>query len=217
MGKIVNFLSGMQTLEVMESPINGKIKVVKSLAFGTYIQVDGLTQSGGVIVTVWKETLKKVKSQRPTVNSCLILGLGGGSAAGLVRKYWHDAKITGVELDPVMVRLGKEYFDLGGLDINIENEDAFVFCKKAVKKKKKYDLILNDVYVGHEIPEKLESEEYVKLVKKTLAKEGIAIFNRLYYGHKRSQAVKFSHRLEKIFTKVDAFYPEANVMYICSS
>ena len=39
-------------LEEVESGINGKIKVVKSLGLGTYIQVEGLTQrpkSSGLI------------------------------------------------------------------------------------------------------------------------------------------------------------------------
>lgn len=219
----MNFLSGIRVLEEVESPINGKIQVIKSLAFGTYIQVDGLTQSGGVITDVWRTTLKKVKGQMSNVKSCLILGLGGGSAAGLVKKYWPDAKITGVELDPIMTGLGDKYLGLGELGVKVIVDDAYDYLIHNSKfkiqndksKLKKFDLILNDVYVGHEIPQNLESDNYIQRVRTVLARDGIAVFNRLYYGEKRAQAVRFGKKLQKHFSKVDAVYPEANVMYIC--
>ena len=31
----------------------------------------------------------------------------------------------------------------------------------------------------------------------------------------RTEAVKFGNKLEKIFSKVDWFYPQANLMFIC--
>ena len=73
-----------------------------------------------------------------------------------------------------------------------------------------------DTYVGDEFPRKFESEEFLKLVKKLLSQRGIVIFNRLYYGEKRKEAVKMLKKLEKVFPGVEAVYPEANVMFVCS-
>lgn len=198
-------------LEEKESKINGKIQVVKSLGFGTYIQVDGLTQSGGVVYEVWKSALKKVKGEKLKVNSCLILGLGGGSAAKLVRKMWPDAKITGVDIDPVIVELGKNYLELE-VDEFVEADAAGFFKNK----KKKYDLILIDTYVGDKYPENFENEDFLMLIKNHLNKDGVAVFNRLYWDEKRKLAHEFLKKLESVFEDVLPFYPEANIMFISS-
>ena len=222
MGKIGDFLTGIQVLEEVDSPINGKIKVIKGLAYGTYIQVEGLTQSGGILKSVWKKPLKKVASSKQQVARVLILGLGGGTVAGLVRGFWPEAKITGVDLDPVMVELGRKYLGLDKYKVKVVIGDAYKYIEQGAKNKeprrelKSYDLILVDLYIGREFPKKFESENYIHLVRNILAGEGIVIFNRLYYGEKRSEAVKFGKKLEKMFSKVDVVYPEANVMYVCS-
>ena len=213
--EISDFLTGTRVLEVAESPINGKIEVIQSLVFGKHIRVEGLTQSGGVIIDVWKKTLKKVKSQKSKVKRCLILGLGGGSAAKLVKKIWPEAIITAVELDPKMVELGRKYLRLNEIELNVEIADAFEFCKIQAQRGQKFDLILTDVYVGYEVPKKLESENYIQLVGRLLARDGIAVFNRLYSKERRPQANEFGKKLGKIFSKVTAVYPEANIMFIC--
>ena len=226
--EISDFLTGTRVLEVAESPINGKIEVIQSLVFGKHIRVEVLTQSGGVIIDVWKKTLKKVKSQKSKVKRCLILGLGGGSAAKLVKKIWPEAIITAVELDPKMVELGRKYLRLNEIELNVEIADAFEFCKIQAQRGQKFDLILTDVYVGYEVPKKLESENYIQLVgrllsesrdssSRGLARDGIAVFNRLYSKERRPQANEFGKKLGKIFSKVTAVYPEANIMFLCSA
>ncbi len=213
---------GTKILEERKSKYNGDIKVVKSLGYGTYIQVEGLTQSGGVVTDVWRITLKKLKANK--INNCLVLGLGGGSAAVLVRKYWHEAKITGVDIDPVMVELGRKYLGLDEQGVTILISDAKGVCNKLSEKRKKFDLILVDLYVGDKVPEIFEENDFIKTISKLLPKDGIAVFNRLYqrswpssayYGEKRPQAMRFLKRLEKVFVSVDPVYPQANVMFLC--
>lgn len=215
MGKLGDFLTGTKILEEAESPINGRIRVMRGLAFGTYIQVDGLTQSGGILKNVWNKSLRRLQRTKNKVQRCLILGLGGGTVAGLVREYWPEAKITGVDLDLKMVEMGRKYLNLDKYEVEVVIGDAFEYLDQSAKNKgQRYDLILVDLYIGREFPEKFESEHYIQLIRTVLASGGKAIFNRLYYGEKRSGAVKFGNKLEKIFNKVDVVYPEANVMYI---
>lgn len=199
---------GTKVLEERESKFNGNLSVVRTLGYGTYISSGGLTQSGGIIKSIWGSTLRKVKKQNPYLKNVLVLGLGGGSAAGLVRKYWPKVEITGVDIDPVMVELGKKYLNLDEAKVNINITDAYKFI---MLKRLKYDLVLVDLYHGDIFPEKFEDESFLK----KLTSSKIVVFNRLYYGEKRSQAVKFLKKLEKIFIKADPLYPEANIMFLC--
>lgn len=208
---------GIKVLEELTSPFNGRIRVVRSLGLGTYIQVEGLTQSGGVVYEVWRSTLRKVKNWKLKIENCLILGLGGGSTAKLVRKFWPSAKITGVDIDPTMVELGNKYLGLDEVQVQVQVQDAqdYLLTINHQPLIIKYDLILVDMYKGDEFPKKFESEVFLELVLEHLAAGGVAVFNRLYYGEKRPDAVRFGKKLEKVFGKVDYVYPEANLMFLC--
>jgi spermidine synthase len=217
MSRLTDIFSGTKVLEEIDSPINGKITVLKSMGLGTYLQVGGLTQSGGILVGIWKKTIDALKSRKLEVNDCLVLGLGGGTVAQLIQKYWPNAALVGVDFDKVIVELGKKYLGLDNTYVKLFIQDAFEYCNEVARQNKKFDLILVDLYKGSEFPVQLEGEEFPTLVKKLLRNKGVAVFNRLYSNEKRPNAVKFSNKLAKIFTNVEAFYPEANVMYICTA
>jgi spermidine synthase len=80
-----------------------------------------------------------------------------------------------------------------------------------------YDLICFDTYIQQDFPKKFESVSFIKQVKKLLTKNGLAIFNRLYGSEERDRAIAFEKVLLKVFPNVERVYPEANVMFVCSS
>jgi spermidine synthase len=196
---------GTRILEERESKYNGHLRVLKTWGMGTYIQADGLTQSGGIVESIWKSTLKQIKYKN--IHNILILGLGGGTLAKLLRKKYSDAKITGIEIDPIMIELGKKYLNLDKHDIDIQIADVDSYTLNAIP----YDLVVVDMYSGDNFPKEFESDEFLNKLKKF----PIIIINRLYFGDKRPDTVRFGNRLEKIFKKVTWFYPEANLMFIC--
>ncbi len=196
---------GTKVLEERDSRYNGHLRVLQTWGIGTYIQAGGLTQSGGIVESIWKSTLKSIKHTPSVINTVLILGLGGGTVAKLIRKKYPNAKITGVEIDPIMVELGKKYLDLDNFNVDIKIRDVNKF------KIDKYDLVVVDMYAGDNFPKEFESEDFLK----KLTKSSLVIINRLYFGDKRPDTVRFGKKLEKIFKKVNWFYPEANLMFIC--
>lgn len=210
--KLTHFLSGIKILEETHSEINGGIQVVRDLTWGTYIKVGGLTQSGGILFDVWQSALHKLQKIKPEIKNCLILGLGGGSVAVLVHKYWPEVRITGVDIDPKMVEMGKKYLGLEKVNAEVIIIDAEDFVKKV---REKFDLVLVDMYCGDKFPEKFESEDFIKSIRSLTEKDGISIFNRLYGPNDRRDSVKFAKRLEKLFKKVDYVYPQANLDLIC--
>lgn len=207
---------GVKILEEKESKYNGHIKVARSWGLGTYIQAEGLTQSGGIVGTIWQPTIKKVFNSKSGVKNALILGLGGGTTAKYIRLFWPDAKITGIDIDPIMIELGKKYLELGKWGVDIKIGDALKEIQKSKIKRQKYDLVIVDLYNGDKYPEKFETPKFLQNVKNLLSKGGTVVFNRLYYGEKRPAAVKFGKKLEKVFSEVVWYYPEANLMFVCT-
>lgn len=232
MHKLIQLLSGNLVLAQAESKFNGHVRVVRDFAWGTYIQADGLTQSGGVVENIWKTALKPFTVDRSHAyrqagrfTNILILGLGGGTVAKLLRKKYPNAKITGVDIDPVFIEYGKKYLGLKELKVKTVIDDAMHFmavhsspipCLPAGRTVH-YDLIVIDIYQGRSVPSDFVTPDFVKKIKKLLAPDGIAVFNRLYYGEKRPEAVKFLKVLEKVFKQVDPIYPQANVMFFCKN
>ena len=155
MGKLADLLTGVRVLETRKSEFNGKVEVISDLAWGVHIKAGGLTQSGGIAKKVWEKALREVKRVKGSkVERVLILGLGGGSISETIFEKWPGAKMAGVEIDSVMVSLGKKYLKLAQSDLEIKIEDANEYVKETPER---FDLICVDVYVGGKVPEKLET------------------------------------------------------------
>ena len=77
--------------------------------------------------------------------SVLILGLGGGSAARVVRGLAPAAHIVGVELDREVVEVARRRFELDSLDVEVQIVDAQVFLSRD---RRRFDAVLEDVFVG---------------------------------------------------------------------
>jgi spermidine synthase len=202
-------------LEERKSKYNGQLKVIRTLGLGTYIQAGHLTQSGGIIESMWRSTLRKVKGERQEVKDCLILGLGGGTIVKQITKNWPEAKIIGVDIDSDIVELGQKYLKSDFSNVDIKIEDALTISKRLKIKGKGFDLIIVDLYNGDQFPKKFETDKFIHLVRLNLSRLGIAVFNRLYYKQKKLEAEKFGEKLEKVFKNVETYEPLVNLMFVC--
>ena len=77
--------------------------------------------------------------------SVLLLGLGGGSAARVVRALAPRARIVGVEIDPAVVKAARRWFDLDALGIEVVTDDAARYLRRT---RGRFDAVLEDVFVG---------------------------------------------------------------------
>ena len=137
--------------------------------------------------------------------------------AKLIRKNWPQAEITGIDIDPIMVELGKKYLDLDKLGVQVTVRDASNLSNLPNHPNQKYDLIIVDLYNGDKFPKKFETDNYIHLVSSLLARSGVAVFNRLYYKEKKIEAEEFGKKLNKVFKNVESFRPVSNIMYICTN
>lgn len=193
-------------VEEFESKFSGKIEVKKIWEWGWqyYVTTDNLTQSGGLIGDLWKPVVSSIKYP---VSSILILGLATGTLAKLINKKFKDAKIIGVEIDPVMINIGKKYFDLEKIpNLKIINKNARDFSGV-------FDVIFVDLYLGDQPPSFLYSFKYLKKLR---GSGKTVIINHLFYDDKKKKAAQeLISRLNKYFKKITLTRVLTNVMIIC--
>lgn len=214
---------GETLVERVISPINGEITVYDGW-FGINMRIGGVTQSGELVEKLWKTGTEEILRHKDIkVLSALILGLGCGDAAKLISKKWPEAKITGIEIDPTVVDVGKKHFGLNSLgNLEVTIGDAIEIMQSAKRKvqnsvqSSKLNLILIDLYVGKEYPKEAESEEFINGVKNLSSENGIVIFNRLCFGEYKKGAENFAEDLKKYFPKVWIKKAITNLLIFCS-
>lgn len=211
----LNFLIP-QTIEEIQSSLSGNIKVIK-LFNKPRIIVNDMIQSGGLVELIWKKGIKKVqKFKSLKVQNVLILGLGGGTVTNLINQSFPQAKITGIEIDPAVIRLGKKHFGLGKIkNLKIIQADAVKYVNDYSLITNRYSLILVDLYIGDKVPKKAEAKEFLKNLKKLISKNGIIIFNRLFYQDHKKKTEEFIKKLDKYFPKIELIRIWSNLLVVC--
>jgi spermidine synthase len=108
----------------------------------------------------------------------LILGVAGGSVIQTLKKEFKFVnKITGVEIDPVVLDLANQYFGLNTLNnVDLITYDAFEFV---LRTKKKYDLIIIDIFFDTKMPEFLFEKHFIFRISQILQLKGFVIFNTM--------------------------------------
>lgn len=126
----------------------------------------------------------------------LILGFGGGSVATILRNERRMPNpITGVELDELMIRAGKEHFGIGKLGgLNLIHGDALQFVEQC---RERFSLIVVDIYINAHVPEVFEQQFFFEQVKQCLLPGGKLVFNKLLPEDTDPADL---NRLEKLFS-----------------
>lgn len=109
----------------------------------------------------------------------LVIGLGGGVLVNAYQDVYPEANITSVEIDPVVAKMAKKYFDYddSGDQYETHVKDGRVFVKRGLRKDKRYDFILLDAFNSDYIPEHMMTKEYLEEVKGLLKPGGIIMAN----------------------------------------
>ncbi len=114
----------------------------------------------------------------PQPKRILIIGLGGGTLANVMHEITPSAEIINVDIDPVVVKLAKKYFNYQeNNQVKTEIKDGRVFIKRALLDEKKFDWIVLDAFNGDYIPEHLMTREFLMEVKSLLSDTGFITAN----------------------------------------
>jgi spermidine synthase len=113
----------------------------------------------------------------PHAQSCLVLGLGGGSIPRMMVAARPQIEVEAVEIDPAVVELATTYFEIDALPrftIHLEDAAAFLRCCTL-----RYGIVILDTYVGETFPNQCATKEFIKDIRKCLLEDGVLAVNWL--------------------------------------
>lgn len=182
--KLRKYLHRLSYREIVERPvseINPGLEVVRT-GNGIQLNASNTNYSFGGLHRVFRKALREVTWQGRTFSKVLILGFGAGSVAAILQEeLGFPCHIKGVELDPEVIRVGKEHFSTGRYDkLEVVKADAAEYLEQDSGK---YDLIVVDVYIDFEVPASCESHEFVDQIYDHLMPGGVMLFNKMIYNH----------------------------------
>ncbi len=160
-------------LKKIDSPINRSLKIVwqdgKKL-----LNTKNTNYSYGTLVDVLEYGLDTIYMTH--VKSVLLLGMGAGSIIKSLReKYNCPAPVVAVEIDPVVIDIAYDEFNIGEeKQLEIHSIDAWDFVEKCDTK---FDLIIIDIFIDLIVPEKFYKLEFWKMIEKITNVNGFVLFN----------------------------------------
>ncbi|MEZ7505590.1 spermidine synthase [Flavobacterium sp. Arc2] len=116
----------------------------------------------------------------------LVLGVAGGSVVKtLVDEIKFSGRITGVEIDPEIIKLSNHYFKLDEIQqLEIVIDDAFEFV---LKTKEKYDLIIIDIFQDTTMPNFLYENYFTNRICYLLKSKGFVLFNTMLLNEQHNR------------------------------
>jgi spermidine synthase len=130
------------------------------------------------------------------LNSILILGLGGGSQVKLYNQIYKVKNIAAVEIDPMIIDIGKKYFDLNDANLKTINEDACLFLDTATET---YSLIIIDLFREDVFEKSCQTSSFFHKVCNHLTSEGVLFVNKLLNDPSNQE---MERELKEIFNTV---------------
>lgn len=187
-----------QKIEVVKSKIQGDITVENYR--GEYrVTVDSYWQSGSYARDVIRAALHGLPTTHASVKKMLFLGIGPGSMIQVIRESYPEVHITGVDLDPVMLDMGRKYFHVQNDDrMSLVVSDASEFVKK-LKKTEQFQIVVSDLFIGCDTGEDLRSQEFVSGIYEHLAHGGVYISNSSYIAKYQQQTDEFISGIREVF------------------
>jgi len=109
-----------------------------------------------------------------SIDNVLLIGLAAGTASKQITAGYGPVPIDGVEIDPVIVDVGREYFDMNEPNLNVIVQDGRYILRTT---ETRYDLIAVDAYQQPYIPFQLTTREFFQEVYDAMTDDGVAVMN----------------------------------------
>ncbi len=108
------------------------------------------------------------------VESGALIGLAAGTIARQYTAVYGPLPIDGVEIDPQIVRVGREYFAMDEPNLNVIVADGRYYLAHS---KRRYTVVGVDAYRLPYIPPHLTTVEFFRQVRDHLTNDGVVVIN----------------------------------------
>lgn len=152
---------------------------VKTLADRTILStnvlfgVQSVTMKHPGMTGMYYDTALAAPLMADQARSALILGMGTGTYARQLRRYYPRMAIQGVEIDRTISDLATKYFEQPA-DIPVSTYDGRAWLAASGQR---FDLIVVDAYQDITIPFQMSSTEFFTLVRNHLNPGGVMVVN----------------------------------------
>src|SRR3989338_3763055 len=164
--KLLNFFSPVYT-----SIFGNQMRIVRMAGGMWHLSTCGIYYSGSYIEKMWREAFSAFRELNFEPSTVLILGQGMGSSSFVAKKMWEHADITGVDIDPLIVDLGRGFY---GRFPNVFITDARMFLEQS---REKFDLIIVDLFDSNRHAQIVRSPEFIGAIVPRLNGKGYVLVN----------------------------------------
>jgi spermidine synthase len=128
-----------------------------------------------------------------------IIGLAAGTTAREASAVYPGIIIDGIEIDPEIVEVGREYFDMNDPNLNVILQDGRWGLEKSPHQ---YQIISVDAYRPPYIPWHLTTREFFETARDHLSEDGVLVLNVGRGPTDRRLVEAFSATLGEVFPSV---------------
>ncbi len=193
--QLLSYVSGT-VVEKQPSKISGELEVWYQS--GKYVlHSPDANYSFDTLHRLFQKAFKKLEVKRRNPKTALILGFGAGSIATILCEELRlSPQLTGVEIDPEVIALGKKYFNLQrfkNLELHCADAAEFIASCRA-----QFDLVVSDVFVDKQLPASVTSLCYLTNLVRITKTNGLGMIN--FIAETRQQRKELDQQVELLNT-----------------
>jgi spermidine synthase len=199
-GVLAEVESPYQHLAVEQLPDGTRILTVNEGLAAQSTYVPGGRLSG----TMYDAFLLAGAMKDGGVHTLAEIGLAGGTIAHDFQCQLPAVRVTGVELDPEVIALGRRYFTLNDPNLTVVNADGRVFLQGT---QERFDAVVVDVFRQPHIPFPFTTKEFFALVRSRLEPGGVFLMNVAAFDHQDPLLGGILNTIAAVFREVWVFHP----------
>lgn len=168
--------------------------------------------SDGVAYFPFKKSFQKIRDRLEDMEVVVVLGAGIGSAAMILNEMFphKEWECQFVDTDADVLELCAEVMEqFPKITAHFYNEDAFVFLQRMEGLPQ---LICVDIFDEHVVPKQFLTEHFLKLLRRKMPNEGIAIMNVMFASELQEQG--FKTLIQAVFPKNTLIPTTKNQIFI---
>ncbi|EKD76464.1 MAG: hypothetical protein ACD_43C00103G0001 [uncultured bacterium] len=186
-----------------------------SLRFNEGLGTQSYYMKQGVLTDSYYDYLALLPSLITPANQpprALVLGLAGGTLTRELHEFYPEYQLTGVEIDPAVVELARQYFALDEQQVDIHIQDGRSFLRVS---NERYNIIYVDAFANeYYIPWHLTTVEFFQTVSDHLTENGVVAMNIGSTSEEAKLFQAFLATLAEVFPQVYVALVPGSLNYV---